>query len=505
MFFLWYNTLILLSSGEAADERTGLKKMHIIKRIAIFMALLPMILLISYIPARAEGPPGDIVARGAILAEVDTGKILLGYNPDRAYPADALTKVMTLLIAVSSCADGIVDVGDLVKMTESAWSDLNSKSTTRNIRPGEEMTLLDLMYCAYTGSANEAANMIAEYIAGSVEDFVGIMNKRAKDIGCEKTNFVNPHGQYDDNQVTTAHDQFLIYREGLEYPLFQEISGTIQHTVESSSNPDQRRLTSSNSLLNSGNKYYYRHCASGLASAVFGGDVTGASYEGGYSIVALAETDVLSLIVVILGSDDIILEDGSAELRNLTEARRIFEWGFSQFSWRTILSTTAPVARAPITHGAGADYVNLNAETEIRELLDNDIPDKDIEKNVKIYSVENGEDLYAPITAGEVLGEVTITLYGEDLGTVLLLANTNVDLHRFQYIKIKVSEVLSGTVARVVIWTLVLLVLAYAALVVRYNILRMKRIRMNNEVKQRIREERQNPNKIDEGRDTRSR
>jgi len=411
---------------------------------------------------------------------------------DRRRPADALTKVMTLLIAAAACADGTAFADDIVEMTETAWNDIDAQSTTRNIRVGEEMTLLDLMYCAFTGSSNEACNLIAEHIAGSIEAFVAIMNERVKEIGCESTNFTNPHGQYDLSQQTTAYDQYLIYREALRYPLFEEISGTQRYNVEPTNMSGSRRLISTNSMLDPNSKYYYRNCASGLASAVFENSVTGATFEGGYSLVAMAETDVLSLIVVVLGSDSVVFEDGSAEMRNLTEARRLFEWGFTNFSWRAILSTYEIVAKAPILHGDGADFVNLRAEYEITDLISNDITNEEFVRTITIYSEASGETLYAPVKAGDILGEVTITRGGVELGTRRLIAITSVDLHRLQYIRMRISEVLSSTMARVIIWILVFLVLAYTGLVVRYNVIRIKRLRRNEEAKQKILDELKN-------------
>ena len=463
------------------------------KRITVFTILIPMVLLLIGNTTVAAPVFANPAARAALLIETDTGKILYQHNMDGMRPTDALTKVMTLLIAASACADGTADPSEPVEMTEDAWADITAQSTTRNIKPGEVMSLLDLMYCAFVGSANEACNMIAEHIAGSVEAFVRIMNERARTLGCEGTRYKNPHGQYDFGQYTTAYEQYLIYHEALKYPLFEEISGTQRYTVEATNKSESRRLTTTNSMLNPNSKYYYRNCASGLASAVFDNGVTGATFEGGYSIVAMAETDVLSLITVVLGSDTIMFEDESAEMRNLTESRRLFEWGFNNFSWRAILSINELVAKAPIMHGAGADFVNLRPESEIMELISNTILDEEFTRIITIYSEANGETLYAPVSAGDVLGEVTVSRGGEELGTVKLVANTSIELHRLQYIRMRIDEVLSSTAARIIIWILVVLVVGYAALVIRYNVIRSRRQRRNAEAKKKILEDLKSP------------
>jgi D-alanyl-D-alanine carboxypeptidase len=225
------------------------------------------------------------------------------------------------------------------------------------------------------------------------------------------------------------------------------------------------------------------------------------SFEGGYSFVGVAESDGLALISIVLGSDVVMHEDESADMRNLTEARRLFEWGFSNFGMRTILSSTMPFVSVPVLHGAGADSVNLRPDSSLILLLDNGIvTDEYFEERVTIYSVENEEPLIAPIVAGEVLGEVTIVRRrdGFEFETILLVANTGIDLHPVEYIRMQISEALGSPIARNVIIILSVLVAGYIALVVRYNIIRHKRILAIREAKNKIIEERQSKSTRDD-------
>ena len=457
------------------------------KRIATLIIILSVTLLYPGKPAKAATPFRDLAAVSAVLAEAGTGEVLFGHNINRRHPADALSKNMTLLLAVTACANYEADPREIIEMTESACTEYGAGDSPL-LTPGEEITLLDLMYCAYVGGSKEACNMIAEHISGSVGAFVTRMNAYAREIGCENTNFTNTHGQYNINQYTTAMDQFSIHSEAIVNPLFAEISGTYRYTTAATNLSEPRTLVGSNSLLNTSGKYYFAPCMSGLASA---------TYEGGYSFVAFAEADELSLISVVLGSDVIILEDESTQMRNLTEARRLFEWGFSQFGWRTILSSTELVDKAPVTDGAGADFVNLRPESSIRLVLDNDIPLEQFVRDVTIYSVDRDEPLVAPVMAGDILGEITITYNGIKYGPIRLVANTNVELHRLVFIKMQIIELLSGKLARIIIWTLSLLVVAYIALVVRYNVIRQKRLRRIKAAKRKLAEERQRQQRQD--------
>ena len=455
--------------------------MRKITKNMILAVLAAAAILFANIPAAASGDFRRAEATAALLADMDSGMVLYELNTDRKHPADGLTKVMTLLLAVSACENGSLNPNGKIEMTESAYSDLSAMDSTQNIQPGEAMTVLDLMYCVYIGGASEACNLLAEKISGNVRTFISSMNSRAKELGCLNTNFTTAHGRYDYNQYTTAMDQFIIYREALSHPLFVEISGVFRYDTDATDMSDKRRLSNYNELLNPNSKYYYKSCTSGIACA---------TYEGGYSSVSFAEANGLSLICVILGAQDVYLPDESVDLRNLSEASRLFDWGSTQFSRRTILSSTSLIDRAPILHGAGADFVNLRPESSITLLLNNDIPDEAFIKTVTIYSVANGETLVAPVHAGDVLGEVTLTLNGVDYGTVLLVANTSIDLHRAQFIKMQISDMLSSIIARRIILVLVILVLFYFALVIRYNVLRRKRLRKIAQAKRKLINER---------------
>ena len=451
-------------------------------KLALIAVLIPAALLLSTMSAIAADPFENLAAATALLAEIETGTILFESNSNTRHPADSLTKAMTILLAVIECENETEAPGDLVVMTETAHFDINTRSTTQNIRPGEEMMLIDLMYCAFVGNANEACNMIAEYISGSINDFITQMNAYAVSLGCLNTNFSTTHGQYNENQYTTAYDMFLIFREAMKHQFFAEIAGTYRYDTAATNRSATRRLASSNSLFISNNKYYYRPCTAGIASATF---------EGGYSLVSAAETNGLSLIAIVLGSDAYMHPDESVDLRNLTESRRLYEWGFSQFSWRIVLSSTDLIDKAPIINGAGADYVNLRPESSITALLDNDVLPEEFIRTITIYPLVSGEPLYAPIDSGEVLGEVTVVRNGINYGTVLLIANTSIELHRIAHMKMLILNMLKSKTARFIIWILVMLLLGYIALVIRHNMIRQKRLQEAAEIRARLMAERE--------------
>ena len=461
--------------------------MEIKKKIFIISVMLSILIVFPHVFVSAASSFTGLAAETALLVEADSGVVLYEHNTSRHYPADALARVMTLLLAAEAYKEGNVTLYDVVEMTETAWEDIPEWSYVLGIRPEEEMTVLDLLHCAFMTGASEANNLIAEYVSGNIDAFIRLMNAKAVSIGAENTTFTNTYGKYDSRQFTTASDIFLIYKEALTYPLFVEISGTYRYTTETTNSSEPRTLLASNSMLNNGGRYYLSNCTSGIASSIL---------EGGYSFMGFAESEGFSLISVVLGSDVIIYDNESTLLQNISEARRLFEWGFENFSVRTILSTTDLVAKVPITHGAGADFVNLRPESSISHVLNNDIPIEEFIRDVTIYSEDAGEELFAPISAGTVLGEVSVSRDGVDYGTIILVANTSIELNRMEYIKMQIAQVLSGTTARAVMAILFIIILGYAALVIRYNILRRKKIQAGAERKRQIAEERRQSEQI---------
>ena len=452
-----------------------------IKKTAIFLIIVISLQLFSGIPSASAEVFRDLAAQSAILVERETGIVLYDNNMYMRHPADALAKVITLLIAAEAVENDLISDNELITMTDTAWHDIYENSTTLDIEPDEIMTFIDLMYSAYVGNANEACNMIALRLAGSIDSFVNMMNQKAVEIGATNTRFMNPHGQYHESQYTSAFDQYLIFDEAMKNSLFSEIASTYRHITESIDEFESRALSSTNALLNQSSRYYFRSCIAGRDSA---------TYEGGYSLVALTDEDGMSLISVVLGANVHVFEDESTEMRNFSETLRMVQWGFNQFAWRDILKTTDLLARVKVLHGSGADFVNARPESSLTLLLNNSIPTESFERDIIIYSDEDDDPLIAPVSAGDVLGEVIITYEGIEYARKALVANTDISLNGIEYIRRQVSAMLSSSLARNVMIALAILLFLYIVLVVRYNIVRANRLRRIKNAKNDIIRER---------------
>jgi len=440
-----------------------------------------MLQIFIIIPASASVPFLNVSAQAAILAERDTGEILFAHNIHAQHPTGSLNKIMTLLIAAYHIENDIISDHEIITMTETAWYDITEESSSIGIEPGEEMTFIDLVYSSFIGNANEASNMIALRIGGSVDNFVRMMNDRAAEIGATNTRFVNAHGQFNPTQHTTAYDQFLIFNEAMRSLIFAEVSSTFRHVTEATDEFDSRTITNSNSLLNQGSRYYFRHGISGKDSN---------TYEGGRSLVAYADENGLSLISVILGSTDFVYEDGATDIRSFSETLRLFTWGFDQFAWRDVLKTTDLLERIPVMYGSGADFINVRPESSLTLLLNESIPDEAFTRQITIFSIENDEPLVAPINAGDVLGEVRILRDGHEYALVPLVANTNISLSGVESIRRDIVDLLTTDTARNTMLILGGLVFLYLALLIRYHVVRANRRRRIRNAKSDIIRER---------------
>ena len=455
-----------------------------LKKIAFILLLVFVLNIFVGIPVFASSsstPFTNVAAQAALLAERETGEILFAHNIHTQQPPGSLNKVMTLLLAAQAVENDVIADHELITMTETAWYEITEYCSTQGIEPGEVMTFIDLVYSSFVGNANEASNMIALRLGGSIDGFARMMNERATEIGAVNTRFVNPHGDFNPTQHTTAYDQFLIFDEAMRSSLFAEVSSTFRHVTEPSDEFEIRTLTTTNSLINQGSRYYYRHSIAGKDSN---------TYEGGRSLIAYAEEGDLSLISVVLGSYDHVFEDGSTDIRSFSETFRLFTWGFDNFAWRDILRTTDLLDRVPIMYGSGADFVNARPESTLTLLLDEAVPIEAFTRDVTIFYDEYDNPLMAPVSAGDILGEVVISRDGHEYARIPLVANTNVGLSGIEYMRRQIVEMLATNTVRNILLILGGIILLYLLLVLRYHLVRASRKRRIKNAKNDIIRER---------------
>ena len=434
------------------------------KKIKFFSFLLAACLTVGLlaVPASALNDP-DVRAKAVLLADLDSGIVYYSKNENqKVYPA-SLTKIMTVLLAVEAIEAGEVSPYDEVTASSTCTFDMIEGASTANIQPGETMTLENLLYCALISSANEACNIIAEYIDGSVSKFVTHMNRRAEELGCEGTHFANTHGLPNDDHYTTAHDFYLISAEAVSHSLFMEICDTPTFTVPATNVSEARVLQSTNGLINENSEYknYVYPYAHGVK--------TGYTEAAGYCLVSTAQKDDIRLIAVVLASPSVENADGTMDYYNFIDSVTLYNWIFNNFSRIDIVSDSELVAEVPVSMGEGADSVPLRPNAALSALLPSDSATDNFERSITIYSEAVGETLTAPVKAGELLGEMTVSRDGVVYGTVPLVASVSVDLARSEYVRSKIAHTLTRPAVIIVLLVLVALLAVYICLVLRYR------------------------------------
>ena len=443
------------------------------KKIRLLPIFLIVVLLSAMLAPQAlalEQP--EVSSKAAILVDTDSGRVLYEKNADeKAYPA-SLTKVMTVLVAVEAVEKGEFSLTDSVTASQTCLEGMVDDGSTAGIVPGETMPLKDLLYCALRASANEACTIIGEYISGSVSAFVDRMNSRAAELGCTGTHFANTHGLPDENHYTTARDMALIYREALSHDLFAEISGTISYTVPATNVAGERQLSNTNGLINqntqlySGN--YYEYAKTGK---------TGHTSAAGYCLVSSAEKDGVRVIAAVLGGEATQNSSGGYDYWNFIDSRSLYDWVFQNFSVREILSSSELITEVDVAMAADDGKVTLRPNSVLTALIANDFDTTTLDRDIVIYSQRDGETLEAPIAAGTVLGEITLSLGDDVYGATQLIAGSAVELSKLQYMKNQVASVFSMTWVKIVIIALVLALVSYVALVIRYRVLHKRHMR----------------------------
>lgn len=467
------------------------------KFLSIFLTVAIMASLLLSPAALALAPP-EVSCPNVLIMDRETGEILFEKAADETvYPA-SITKIMTVLLAVEAIENGAASMTDEVTASGNITFDLIADGSTAGIMVGETMTLESLLYATMLSSANEACNIIAEHIGGGISNFVAQMNARAEELGCTGTNFVNTHGLPDSNHYTTARDFSLIALEASRHDLFMKLCSTPSITIPATNLSGERKLNNSNALINTdgiyGSQYLYEF-ADGMK--------TGHTNAAGYCLISTAAKDGVELLAAVFGGTE-TWPGPTPEYSNFSDSIKMYEWVFNNFSYREVLRSTDAVTSIDVEMGSNADSVKLRPEASISALLPNDSDLSEFSLSVSLDS-EEGEKLMAPITAGEKLGEVTLSKNGVIYGTVDLVAASGVDLSRGEYIKAKISDTLDSKVFKIILWCVIILVVAYIALVVMYRVRRARhrkamrqarlekarRERMDREEQQRIEAQRQ--------------
>ena len=389
------------------------------------LLLIPIALsLLS--PVSAAGKEDlNLFCSYAVLLDANHGEILydMGAN-QRAYPA-SITKVMTALLVMEAIEYGQLSPDTVVTVNQSAVENIPIEYVVGSFKPGETISIEELLYCMLLESDCDASNILAEAVDTTVEDFVAHMNRKAGELGCHGTHFTNTYGLHNENHYSTAYDLALIMQAALEYDLFRTVIKTPSHKVPATILSGERFFYNKNALIS--NLYYegyvYDKCIGGK---------TGTTDDAGRCLVAAAEDGDELLISVVLGSGPMqVPGDEKLKQGQFRESKRLLEFGFDNFHRVTITKDSEPVTTVKVTMSRQADEVNLKAQGSIVKTLPKSMDLDDIESRISLFA----DEVEAPVEAGQVMGTMTLFYEDEVYGTLDLVAVTSVERSDLLYKK----------------------------------------------------------------------
>ncbi|MBO5872970.1 MAG: D-alanyl-D-alanine carboxypeptidase [Clostridia bacterium] len=370
------------------------------------IALILIFSLVFSIPASAfQINDYELHHTAGMLVSLDTGDVLYSKNITQKIHPAAITSIMSAVVACENITD--------LKGTKIIYSKkannkvLGTGLPILQLKIGEEITAYDAVASMLIPSCADAAFALAEYVGGSIDSFVEMMNEKADALGLENTNFTNPVGLDDKQHYTTAQDIYKLMVHALKNDIIKELLSKSRYTVSATNMSDERIRPTVNFMLNPNSDYYYRYAKGGK---------TGLSKDG-RCIVSTASYNGYNYLAIVLG-----VKTSSGTRTDFNDCSNMFRWAFNNFEYKTVLEGNEPVTEAPVELSAETDHISLCFEGGLKTLLPKEADASTVDFKINL----NKESFDAPINKGDILGTADIYYAEEKLGTLNLVATQSV-------------------------------------------------------------------------------
>lgn len=334
-----------------------------------------VLILLSINIVKAEKMDITPNAGSAILIEASTGKVLYEKNMNKKMAPASMTKIMTLLLTMEALENNKIKLNDEVVISKNAAS---MGGTQIFIKEGSKIKVETLLKGISIASANDAAVAIAEYIGGTELNFVNIMNKRAKELGCKNTTFKNPHGLDEEDHLTTAYDLSLIAKELVKYPLALKLTSTYEDYIDVSG--ENHWLVNTNKLV----RFY-----SGID-----GLKTGYTDNALYCLTATMQRNNMRLISVVM-------KESSKDNRS-TDTVNMMEYGFSNYGSKLLINKN-DYKKTILVNNAKKRNVNYYINSDVNLIVNKD------KKDVKYKIEEELFNVKAPLKKNSIIGKLKLS------------------------------------------------------------------------------------------------
>lgn len=429
-----------------------IKNIFLITSVIFFCVVLTL-------TAYALDPPEVSNLKAGYLYNIETDTVLYSYNEnDILYPTSTV-KLMTGILAIEALGS---DLSRQITVTDEMIKGVQGNNI--DLKSGEVVTVENMLNALLIGSSNDAAQVLAVTVSGSIDAFVGEMNAKAKEIGAVNTFYMNPSGLHADGMVTTAYDTFLIAKYAYSINMFMEITATPKYVMEATNRSSYRTIYNKNFMVakNQDVRYFYNGAI---------GMNAGSTTQGGFSAVTAATREGLTYLCIVMGSEKLANDE---TIYSYKEATTLLNWAFENYGYREILSSSDMVCEVPVELSSTVDYVTLVPAESLVVYLPMDV---DIESDIIFSHKTNSETLEAPVEAGQTVGMITVTYQDKILGNIDLIATSSISKSEFLFI---LSRIQKFTSSRFFIATVVAAVILSIVYVIGQAINRNKKAQRRN-------------------------
>ena len=376
------------------------------------LCLIIMIFFSWFIIVKAEE---DLTpnSKSSILIESSTGKVIFDKNSEEKLPPASMTKVMSMLIIMEAIDNNKISLSDEVTISPNAASMGGSQVF---LQANDKYKLEELLKGVAIASGNDAVVAIAEHLAGSVDKFVNLMNKKAKELNLSNTNFINPHGLDDDNHYTTAKDMATIARELVKYDKILDYTSIYEYYMP-------KKDGSKSWLVNTNKLVRFYEGVDGLK--------TGFTSKAKYCLTATARRGNMRLISVVMGAE-------TSDLRS-SDTVNLLNYGFNSYKLKTVYNRNKPITSIYIGNAQKESYkAYLKDDATILEDKTNNA------KNNYTYEISL-KKVKAPLKKNSVVGKATVLENNKEVKDIDIIVKEDIEESNiFNYIKKNIKYITTG-------------------------------------------------------------
>lgn len=366
------------------------------KYLKIIIIFNIMIILSNLCYVYGNNEISNISAEGVYLIDNRTNKVLYSKNENKKlYPAST-TKILTAILTIENA-----NLDEKVSASYNSVMSIEEGYSSANINVEEELTIEQLLQVLLVHSANDAANILAEHVGGSIESFVSMMNTKLHELGLENSHFTNTYGKHDEKHYTTARDLAYLFKYCLNNDTFRKIAGSASCAIPKTNKSANRLYKSTNELLNPNSSNYYPFLTAGK---------TGYTSQAKECLVSSAYKNDIELICVTMGSSN-----------RFSDTKNLYDYAFSNYELKNIVNENDVAKQIEISNATKSTKdLDLLVKETIPALIKTN-ENLDIKTNVNLK-----DNITAPISENDIIGTVTYEVNGISYSTDLL-ASHNVE------------------------------------------------------------------------------